>query len=106
MSQKEPRTAVIAKALADPAFRAALLKDPKSAVEQATGVKVPPGVSIKVVEDTASVVHLVLPPASASRSLSEAQLAQVAGGADATRIECAFNTEKPNANFCTTVIVK
>lgn len=78
----DPRADVIKKALTDAAFKASLLKDPKAAVEKASGAKLPAGVTIKVVEDTASVVHLVLPASSAPAKgeLSENDLGKVSGG--------------------------
>ncbi len=81
MANQDPRAALIAKALTDPAFKAELLKNPNAAVEKATGVKVPAGVTIKIVEDTASAVHLVLPGSAKSGSLSDDELGKVAGGA-------------------------
>lgn len=76
---EDPRGTVVAKALKDPSFRALLLKDPADAIEKALGVKLPAGVSVKVVEDSAATVHLVLP--APDKSLSDAQLQKVAGGA-------------------------
>jgi hypothetical protein len=78
MNAKDPRADIIAKAVKDPAFRAALLKDPAAAIEKASALKLPAGVKVKVVEDTASVVHLVLPPDAGA--LGEADLKKVAGG--------------------------
>jgi hypothetical protein len=74
----DPRADIVAKAVKDPKFREELKKDPASAIEKATGVKVPAGLTVKIVEDSASVVHLVLPPDP--KSLSEADLKKVAGG--------------------------
>jgi hypothetical protein len=71
---------VIQKALSDPRFKAALLEDPAAAVEKATGVKIPPGLRVVVVEDTPSVVHLVLPGVAAKGTLTDAELGRVAGG--------------------------
>jgi hypothetical protein len=72
---------VVKKALTDPAFKAELLKNPGAAVEAALGIKVPPGVAIKVVEDSASTVHLVLPRVPAKGELGEKDLDKVSGGA-------------------------
>lgn len=78
----DPRNDVVKKALTDPKFKADLLKNPAAALEKAFGVKVPAGTTIKVVEDSASTVHLVLPKAAASgKALSDAELASAAGGA-------------------------
>ena len=53
---------IVARAWRDPAFKARLLADPHGALKEA-GVDVPAGVTVKVVEDSDSHVHLVLPPA-------------------------------------------
>lgn len=71
---------VLAKSVKDPAFRASLLKDANAALEKELGVKAPAGFKVKVVEDSASVVHLVLPPVL-SKELSEGDLGKVSGGA-------------------------
>ena len=68
---------LIAKASDDPAFRSQLLSDTPAALATA-GLKAPPGVTVKVVEDSHTLVHLVLPPASGA--LSDADLG-LAGGA-------------------------
>lgn len=60
----EQLASLVKKAMADPKFKAELLKSPNAAAEKA-GVKLPAGVAIKVVEDSTSHVHLVLPPAGA-----------------------------------------
>jgi hypothetical protein len=69
---------LIGKASSDPAFRSQLLSDTPAALATA-GLKVPPGVTVKVVEDSYTLVHLVLPPASGA--LSNADLSAAAGGA-------------------------
>ena len=43
-------------------------------------MKVPSTVTVKIVEDSASTVHLVLPPASKAGSLSDAELLKISGG--------------------------
>ncbi len=56
----DPQSRVIGQAMSDPAFRKRLLADPAGTLKGA-GVEVPKGVTIEVVEDTATKVHLVLP---------------------------------------------
>ena len=56
----DPQSRVIGQAMSDPAFRKRLLADPAGTL-RAAGVEVPEGVTIEVVEDTATKVHLVLP---------------------------------------------
>lgn len=79
----DPRADVVKKALTDPAFKAELLRNPKAAVEKATGAKLPAGVAVNVFEDTASVVHLVLPQDHSPKpgELSDKTLERVVGGA-------------------------
>jgi hypothetical protein len=82
MSDKDPRVEITAKAVKDPKFREELKKDPASAIEKALGIKLPAGLTVKVVEDSASTVHLVLPHFEGS--LSEKELGKVSGGAAST----------------------
>lgn len=78
----EQMSKLISKALTDAAFKAELLKDPRAAIERSLGVKVPAGMAVKVVEDSSSVVHLVLPATAPGKGeLSESHLSSVAGGA-------------------------
>ena len=69
------------KAWREPDFHRAILADPHAAIEQATGQPVPPGVTIKVVEDDAHTVHFVMPARpSQTGEVSDEELEQVAGG--------------------------
>jgi hypothetical protein len=67
MAQQGGRTAeaaldrLLAKASTDSVFRFQLLHDTHAALAS-VGVKVPPGVTLKVVENSPTLVHLVLPP--------------------------------------------
>lgn len=81
MSGPEKKNKLIEKALKDPKFKAQLLANPNAAVEKATGVKIPDGVKVKVLEDTTSVVHLVLPPGLGMGELLESDTGKVAGAA-------------------------
>jgi hypothetical protein len=55
--------AVVARAMKDAAFRDRLVKNPKAAIEQETGTRLPANVEIRVLEETERKVHVVLPPA-------------------------------------------
>jgi hypothetical protein len=68
---------IIAKAWRDPAFKAKLLADPHAALKDA-GISVPPGVTVKVVENTGTHVHIVLPPKPTR--LSDEELDKVSAG--------------------------
>ena len=52
---------IIGRSWSDPAWRAALLDHPRTALEGALGAAFPPGLAIRAVADTARLVHLVLP---------------------------------------------
>jgi hypothetical protein len=68
---------LIAKCWADEGFKRKLLDDPMATLKS-EGVKVRAGVSIKTLEDTDKVFHLVIPVKPTE--LSDADLAKVAGG--------------------------
>ena len=79
MSQAAQKNAeIIEKFRQDPAFKAQLLSDPVSALKT-VDVEVKQGVEIKVVEDTETVRHLVIPVKTVA--LGDADLEGVAGGA-------------------------
>ena len=68
---------VVAKSWQDEAFKKRLLANP-AAVMKEVGMAVPPGVTIKVMENTSTVCYLTLP--AKPDKLSEADLERVAGG--------------------------
>jgi hypothetical protein len=82
-TRREVELQLIEKAWKDDAFRQALLRDPREAVESELGGKLPPRVQVKVLEESADTFYLVLPanpdraPAGA---LTDQQLDAVAGG--------------------------
>ncbi len=69
---------IVAKAWANDGFKQRLFGD-ASAVLREEGVEVPPGVEVRVVEDTARVFHLVL-PLKPDTELTDEQLNSVVGG--------------------------
>ena len=69
---------IIARAWRDPAFKAKFVANPHAMLKEA-GVAVPEGVTVKVVENTDTHHHLVLPP-KPTGELSDAKLDKVAGG--------------------------
>ncbi len=69
---------IVAKAWSDEAFKAKLLADPAAALKE-SGIDVPKGVEVRVVENTASVFHFILPP-SPAEELTDEDLDKVAGG--------------------------
>ncbi len=70
----------IARAWTDDAYRAKLLNEPHAALAE-VGIEVPAGVTIKVVENTADTLHVVLPMApEGAAELSDEALEKAAGG--------------------------
>jgi hypothetical protein len=69
---------VIAKCWADDGFKRRLLANP-AATLKAEGVELPAGMSVKALENTDKVFHLVIPakPADLSKDLSEEELDKV-----------------------------
>jgi hypothetical protein len=88
---------LIQRSLEDEDFRQRLLADPKGTLEQEMGSRLPEGVEVRAVEESADTIYLVLPSASAvgeGGEISDQELGKVAGGglADATGepLTCAF----------------
>lgn len=78
-SQTDAYAKVIERSLTDPAFRRQLVGDPAATLRSA-GVALPDGVSVKVVEDTDTLVHVVLPALVPAGATSDRELEKVAGG--------------------------
>ena len=79
------REEIIKKAQSDKEFKKALVDNPKKALCQ-LGVQVPEDVKVKVVEESAKVVYLVLPVNP--DELTDEQLDAVAGGSCAKYVHC------------------
>ena len=73
---------IIAKAWRDPAFKAALIANPATALK-AEGIDVPAGMAVTVLENTDKQFHLVLPPVPTDELSDEALDAVAGGGPDA-----------------------
>jgi hypothetical protein len=77
---------IVQRSLQDDVFRQQLLEDPKAVVEEELGTRLPEGIRVRVVEESADTIYLVLPSASPlgdeGGELSELQLEAVAGGGD------------------------
>jgi hypothetical protein len=74
---------IVQRSLQDEDFRRRLLDDPKAAVEQELGKRLPEGVQVRVVEETAETIYLVLPgasPVGEGGELSDEELQSAAGG--------------------------
>jgi len=77
---------LIEKSMEDEAFRQRLIEDPKGAVEDELGTRLPKEVRVVAVEETAETIYLVLPstPMAGAEGgeLSDQELQSVAGGWD------------------------
>jgi hypothetical protein len=81
--RKQLEEKLIAKTMKDETFRKSLLENPKAAIEEETGIKLPEAINLKVVEENPSTFYLVLPPKinpGTEDELSEAELEMVSGG--------------------------
>ena len=85
---------VVAKAWTDPTFKAQLLADPQATLA-AAGLAIPPDVTVKVVENTDKLVHLVLPPPVAEIGLSDVELEKIAAG---LRMPCGGSNQTKGSN--------
>ena len=76
-SEAEVKAHIVMKAAEDDEFRAKVLADPRAALEQETGMRLPADYRLHVHEETAGEAHIVLPP---KPELSQEQLDGIAGG--------------------------
>ena len=85
--------AVLAERIAaDPAFRDALLADPRGVVSGVVGFDIPETVQVVLHEESLTQIHLTIPP---SEVLDDIDLELVAGGG-----MCWSNCESPCATAC------
>ena len=77
--QQQEMERIAAKAWLDDAFKAKLLTDANTALAE-EGIEVPAGITIKVIENTPSTLHFVLPAKPRDGELSEEQLADSTAG--------------------------
>ena len=85
-ARAEMERRLIEKSVEDEAFRRRLIEDPKAAVEQELGTRLPEGVRVQAVEETQDTIYLVLPSSTPiagaeGAELSDRELESVAGGA-------------------------
>jgi hypothetical protein len=76
-AEENPMQKIVTRCWEDEAFKQQLMADPNG-VLKAEGAPVPEGITVKVVEDTDRLVHLVIPNRRAE--LSDAAIDAVAGG--------------------------
>jgi hypothetical protein len=88
---------LIEKAMKDDSFRQQLLNDPKEVIESEFGRKIPESIQIKVLEENANTVYIILPHivvANPEMELTDAELYSVAGG-EAWSIHVCASLEGP-----------
>ena len=86
-SRAEIERKLIERSLEDDSFRQKLLDDPKGALEQELGDRLPEGVEVRAVQESADTIYLVLPSTSAvgeGVEISDRELEEVAGGGEPT----------------------
>lgn len=71
---------VVKMAVEDKEFRRQLLANPKEALKSATGLELPPGTELQVLQEDPTHTYIVLPPETAGE-LGDDELEAVAGGA-------------------------
>ena len=82
-NRAEIQRKLIERSLEDSSFRQRLLDDPKGTIEHELGSRLPESIEVRVVEETADTIYLVLPSASPvgqGGELSDQELDAVAGG--------------------------
>jgi hypothetical protein len=90
---------LLQRSIEDEDFRQRLLEDPRAALEEELGARLPAEIQVQVVEETADTIYLVLPsapPIGEAGELSERQLEALAGG------EVAWSWD-PNVPSCGTM---
>jgi hypothetical protein len=83
-SRAEMERRLVQRSMEDEDFRRRLLDDPKGTVEQELGDRLPEGVEVRAVQESADTIYLVLPSTSAvgdeGGEISDETLEVVAGG--------------------------
>ena len=85
---------LVQRSIEDEDFRQRLLDAPKGTLEQELGGRLPEGFEVRVVQESADTIYLVLPFASAvgeGEEISDRELEAVAGGSDETQQGAGFS---------------
>ena len=77
MDKHDQLQQIIAKAWSDPDFKQALIDNPKETLAE-QGIELPADKTIKVYEDNADLLHLIIP--TRPEELSDSQLENASGG--------------------------
>jgi len=96
-SRTEMERRLVQRSIEDESLRQRLLSDPKAAVEEELGTRLPEDVRVVAVEETADTAYLVLPlrstDAQDAGELSDRELEAVAGGWEQASHSDMFPTE-------------
>ena len=96
---------IVGFAAQNPEYRKAVLKNPKRVLAAQMNQKLPDSLKVKVIEDKADTVHLVLPFQGKGDELSDADLEAAAGGSgkgtmDSTSTRTTSRDETRNTYIC------
>jgi hypothetical protein len=80
MNRLELNAKLASRAMQDETFRQKLLNDPRAAVEEVLGKKLPANMEVKTIEESPSTLTVIV-PAKPTDELSDNDLEKVAGGA-------------------------
>jgi len=82
VSRGEVIDIIVKSALENPAYRAALLKDPKAVLAKQMNTELPSNLTVKVLQETADTIYLIAPYVAPKEGdeLSDSDLERVAGG--------------------------
>src|SRR6476619_5577123 len=91
MDEEAFKIGIAHRAVKDPAFRAALLADPKGTVERQLGQPLPDSLAVEVVQESNEKIYVVLPLAIAEAeeavALCDTTLEQIAGGISGSEVD-------------------
>ena len=97
---------IVQRSIEDEDFRQRLIEDPKGALEQELGARLPEEVRVVTVEETQDTIYLVLPSTSMAGAeggeLSDQELESVAGGLGSWDEYCGGATGDAAAAACHT----
>ena len=104
--RQEMERRIVQRSIEDEDFRQRLIEDPKGALEQELGARLPEEVRVVTVEETQDTIYLVLPSTSMAGAeggeLSDQELESVAGGLGSWDEYCGGATGNPSDAACAT----